>query len=118
MIMEKTMTMTTMMTLTMIRMMLIDHLVTFPSGGDGLLMPSPRDWSLPTSNLFPSYPCEDDDDHGGDSNGLVDGDGDGDNVTDDDDGDYFLILAFAPIPLIRYHCEWDDNADYKDQAVT
>ena len=55
----------------------------------------------------------------GDSNGLIGGvDGDGDNVTDDDDGDYFLILAFAPIPLIRYHCEWDDNADYKDQAVT
>ena len=70
------------------------------------------------STFFPSYPCENDDDHGGDSNGLVDGDDDVDNVTDDDDGDYFFILAFAPIPLIRYHCEWDDNADYKDQAVT
>ena len=66
--------------------MLIDHLVTFPSGGDGLLMPSPRDWSLPTSTLFPSYPCEDHDDHGGDSNGLVGGDDDGDNVTGDNDG--------------------------------
>ena len=99
--------------------MLIDHLVTFPSGGDGLLMPSPRDWSLSTFHSFAFLnPCEDDDDHGGDSNGLVDGDDDGDNVTDDDDGVYFLILAFAPIPLIRYHCEWDDNADYKDQAVT
>ena len=61
-------------------MMLIDHLVTFPSGGDGLLMPSPRDWSLSTFHSFPSYPCEDHDDHGGDSNGLVDGDDDGDNV--------------------------------------
>ena len=60
---------------------------------------------------FPSYPCEDDDDHGGDSNGLVDGDDDGDNVTYDDDGVYFLILAFAPIPLIWYHWEWDDDAD-------
>ena len=71
------------------------------------------------STLFPSYPCEDDDDHGGDSNGLVSGgDDDVDNVTDDDDGDYFLILAFASFPLIWYHCERDDDADHKDQAVT
>ena len=70
------------------------------------------------STLFPSYPCEDHDDHGGDSNGLFGGDDDGDNVTDDDDGDYFFILTFAPILLIWYHWEWDDDADYKDQAVT